>query len=104
MDTELLSQLFWAVCPSIIVGIVMAFWNSRQNKANADRKKQEDMRYKSEILRIDLLVATAQLSYATAVALKRGYANGEVEEGVKAYNAALTKFREFERSLVVDDD
>lgn len=104
MSPELLTKLFWAICPSIIVGVVMAFWNSRQNKANADRKKQEEIRYKSEVLRIDLLLATAQLSYATAVALKRGYANGEIEEGVKAYNAALTKFREFERSLVVDDD
>lgn len=104
MSSELLTKLFWAICPSIIVGVVMAFWNSRQNKANADRKKQEEIRYKSEVLRIDLLLATAQLSYATAVALKRGYANGEIEEGVKAYNAALTKFREFERSLVVDDD
>lgn len=104
MGMETVIQLFWAICPSIIVGIVMAFWNSRQNRANDERKKQEELRHKSEILRIDLLVATAQLSYATAVALKRGYANGEVEEGVKAYNTAIKKFREFERSLVVDDD
>lgn len=104
MSTDVIIKLLWAIGPSLIVGITMALWNNRQNKANADQKKREDLRYKSEILRIDLLVATAQLSYATAVALKRGYANGEVEEGVKAYNSAITKFREFERSLIADDE
>lgn len=104
MSTDVIIKLLWAIGPSLIVGITMALWNNRQSKANADQKKREDLRYKSEILRIDLLVATAQLSYATAVALKRGYANGEVEEGVKAYNSAITKFREFERSLIADDE
>ena len=46
---------------------------------------------------LDLQMATAKLSYAVAVALKRGEANGEVEKGVESYEKALEKFQEFER-------
>ena len=53
-------------------------------------------------LNLDLTFATAQLSYANAMALKRGHPNGEVEQGISAYEAALAAYRKFEREQVVD--
>ncbi len=41
------------------------------------------------------MMATAKLAYATAVALRRGRANGEVEEGVEAYETARKKYLDF---------
>ena len=58
-------------------------------------------RRKSEMLRISLLVATAQLSRAVAMAIKRGSPNGEIEEGLEQYNMAMEEFREFEREQIV---
>lgn len=98
---EFLHQAFWAIVPSIVVGIVMAFWNSKQKKKDEKDDERERRRIKSETLRISLLVASAQLSYAVAMAWKRGEPNGEIEVGIEQYNKAMEKFRQFEREQIV---
>lgn len=35
------------------------------------------------------------------MAVKRGHPNGEIEEGIEAYNQSLEQFREFEREQLV---
>lgn len=90
-------QALWAVLPGIVVGIVMALWNKRQKKRDELTEEKERERVKSEMLRISLLVATAQLSYANTMAIKRGRPNGEIEVSIAQYDKAMSKFREFER-------
>lgn len=87
--------------PGIIVGIILAFWNRGQKKRDDKNSEREDERQHSEELRISLLVASAQLSYAVAMAIKRGSPNGEIEEGIKEYNKAMEKFRKFEREQLI---
>lgn len=96
------TALLWAILPSLIVSIIMVLWNRREKKRDQDRQKIEANRIKSERLRISLLLAAAKLSYATAMAMKRGYANGEVEAGVEQYQKAMRDFKEFERELVAE--
>ena len=96
------AALFWAVLPSLIVAVVMAIWNAREKKRYEEARERESQRLKSESLRISLLLAAAKLSYATAMAIKRGHANGEVEVGVDAYKKAMRDFKEFERELVAE--
>ena len=101
------TQLVWAILPGLIVAIVMAVANRRQARKDQHDANKDRARMRSEELRISLLVATAQLSYAVAMAIKRGSPNGEVEEGIKQYNKAMSKFREFEReqmaqSMIID--
>lgn len=97
---DVLNKFLWAVAPSLAVAIVMAIFNSRQkNRENAEAQREAE-RIKSEALRIDLLLAAAQLSYATTMALKRGSTNGEVEPAVEQYNKAMDKFRKFEREQI----
>ena len=109
---DIVSWLATSCAPGIVVGIVLAIWNQRQKrrddvaaKREAEREErretQERNRQKSELLRVSLLLATAKLSYAVAMAAKRGRPNGEIEEGVKAYNKALEEFRKFEREQMV---
>lgn len=97
-----ITALLWAILPSLIVGIIMALWNRRDKKRAQAMQRIEDNRLKSERLRISLLLAAAKLSYATAMAMKRGYANGEVEAGVEQYQKAMRDFKEFERELVAE--
>ena len=92
-------QLAWACAPGLIVGIVLAVWGVIQNET--ERKTAEEARVKSELLRISLVLATAKLSYAVAMAIKRGKPNGEIEEGIAQYNKSLERFREFEREQLV---
>lgn len=97
---ELLQQAFWAVAPSVLVGVILAVWNGRQKQRDQEQLRREQARVKSERLRISLLVSTARLSYAVAMAWKRGKPNGEVEVGVAAYDRAMEEFREYERELM----
>lgn len=96
-----LSQLLWAVAPSLVVGIIMALWNKQQKSRENARKDAETAQVKSETLRISLLLATAQLSYACAMAIKRGSPNGEMETAFAQYNEAMQTFRNFEREQLV---
>lgn len=93
----MIESLLGAVAPGIIVGIVLAYWNRKQNKQDTQRKSVEEAAVESDMLRIDLEVATAQLSYAVAMAVKRGHANGEMEVAIERYEKAMEKFRKFER-------
>ncbi|MBO7240232.1 MAG: hypothetical protein J6V23_07100 [Bacteroidaceae bacterium] len=94
---EWIFNLFQVIAPSLIVGIVLAFWNNQQSKKEKKHNEKEKDMKKKDSLEIALLVATAELSYATTMAIKRGSPNGEVEIAVKRYNKAMEKFREFER-------
>lgn len=86
-----------AMIPSLIVGLFMANWNRKQNAKLATQEEREKSMRKKDSLEISLLVATAELSYAVAMAIKRGAPNGEVEVAIKRYNKAMEKFRDFER-------
>lgn len=99
MDT--LIRLAWSCAPGLIVGVVLAVWGARQKKREAEQKTEEEGRVKSELLRISLVLATAKLSYAVAMAIKRGKPNGEIEDGIAQYNKSLERFREFEREQLV---
>ena len=78
----------------------MAFFNRRIAKRDKYSESFDEARRQSDQLKLSLLMATAQLSYAVAVAIKRGHPNGEIEEAAEQYNEALAAFREFERVQV----
>ena len=92
-----ITEALGAIAPGIITGIVLAFWNRREKRREEQTSGQEADRVESEIMRIDLEVATAQLSYAVAMAVKRGTPNGEMETAIAVYERAMDKFRKFER-------
>ena len=86
--------------PSIFVGIVMAIYNKKQSQRDDDAKEREELRIEGENVRLNLLLSANKLSYAVAMAIKRGTPNGEVEEGIEQYKTAMEEFKRFERKLV----
>lgn len=48
------------------------------------------------------LTRTPELTKATAIAVKDGTTNGEMKEGLRQYNEAISKFREFERQRIAE--
>lgn len=90
-----------SILPSLTVGILLAIFNRKQQKQMQHKEQIEKEKLESEVLELNLVVATAQLSYAVAMALKRGEPNGEIEEGIEAYEKAMEDFRKFERKQIV---
>ena len=101
---EWLITFIQAVAPGLVVGVVMAHWNRKQNNKDTAHAEKEANAKKKDTLEISLLVATAELSYATTMAIKRGSPNGEVETAVERYNDAMKKFRKFEREQLSNVD
>jgi hypothetical protein len=90
-----LAQVVSAILPSLVVGVFMAFFNRAQKRRDEETESRAAARQKESLLALELNMSTAKLSYATAVALRRGHANGEVEEGMRAYNEAKKKYVDF---------
>lgn len=99
---DMLTQIAWSALPALLSGIVLAIFGRRQNKRDKAADKREEERKKSEVVKLDLLVATAELTRATAVAVKYGNTNGEMSEGLRRYNEAIEQFREFERDKLAE--
>lgn len=97
-----MTDIILAAVPSLLTGIVLYIFNKKMNKADDRREQAEHLRRKEAKLNLDLTFASAQLSYAIAMAMKRGHPNGEVEQGVETYEAALAAYRKFERELLTD--
>lgn len=84
-----------SIIPSLIVSIFMVYFNRRQTKRDKDVDEMAKIRQEEGLLSLEMTMATAKMSYATAMALKRGHANGEVEEGIEAYEEARKKYLNF---------
>lgn len=89
---------------SLLVSIILIMIQRKQKKLDEKQERRhakEERRYEARKQRdeiaFDLQVATAELAYACAMALKRGKANGEVEAAEERYDKAMKAFREFER-------
>lgn len=75
--------------------VVSGAINRKLMKAEAAAEKKREAQQRETMLLLQGVKAAGALSYATAVAIKRGHANGEVEKGVQQYEdytAELDKF------------
>ena len=97
-------EIVQAALPSLLVGVVMALFNRGQKKRDAATREREAARLEAENVQVSLLVASAKLSYALAMAVKRGAPNGEVEDGVEQYREAMKAFKRLERKLVAQNN
>lgn len=101
MTVEALIQ---TLLPSLIVSIVMLIFTRRLNRQDADGKRRDDRHARSERLQVTLLVATAKLSQACAIAQRDGKTNGEMADALAEYKKAMEAFRDFERDLIADSN
>lgn len=93
-------EIVQAAMPSLLVSVVMAVYGRKQKKRDAAAREREAARLEAENVQVSLLVASAKLSYALAMAVKRGAPNGEVEDGIAQYREAMKAFKKLERHLV----
>lgn len=91
-----------AVLPSIFVTLVLGIFERRQKKRDAETDARAAARKRESLLGLKLTMASAKLSFAVAMAVKRGHANGEVEDAVRDYEAARGEYLQFLNEQAVD--
>lgn len=81
--------------PSVLTAMIAFYLQRRQRKRDAQIDARVEARKHEGLLQLELQMATAKLTYAVAMAVKRGIANGEVEEGIEAFEQARRKYAHF---------
>lgn len=69
--------------------------NKKLKERDAKQEEIEKARLEYEVIMLEVTDASAKLSYALAMAIKRGSPNGEVEAGIDAYQKAMTNKTQF---------
>lgn len=97
-----LETFITALLPSLCVSVIMTIFTAQQKKREERAKERESVRKDGEKVQLSLLLATAKLAFAVAMAVKNGKPNGEVEDGIDQYREAMKDFKKFERELVAE--
>lgn len=75
--------------------IVSGAINRKLAKAEQAAEEKQEAQSRETMLLLQGVKAAGALSYATAVAMKRGYTNGEVEKGVEQYEQYTAELDRF---------
>ena len=81
--------------PSLITGIVLYLVQRKIRISDESVKQHAEIRKREGLLQLKMLMASNKLSYAVAMAIKRGSPNGEVEDAIDAYNEAKNEYYTF---------
>ena len=72
---------------------------------NARRHKKAEMRAelrsRESRLMLDMIYANSQLTIGTALAIKKGYSNGELDAGLDAVRNCDEKYQEFLQEIAI---
>ena len=74
-----------------------------KNKRHIEVKKLEEMRQRESRLSMDMMHSTAKLCIGTALAIKRGKANGELDEGLKYVNKSIVNYEKFLKDVTSEE-
>ena len=106
---EIVCSLISAV--GVIVVAIIQFRSAKkakriedeENKRHIEVKKLEEMRQRESRLSMDMMHSTAKLCIGTALAIKRGKANGELEEGLKYVNKSIISYENFLKDVASEE-
>lgn len=90
--TALLTAFIGATIPSLVVGIILAQMNRKGDERYKQDQEAAKERAEAAQIQMDMIMASAALSFAVACAVKRGTPNGEIEDGIAEYAIAKKKY------------
>lgn len=84
-----------SITQTIIVSMLIYYLQRRQVKLDEKLQIRSAARKKESLLALELNMANAHLTHAVAIAVKRGRANGEIEEAIELYDKAKKEYFDF---------
>ena len=80
---------------TVVISMLVYLLQRKQKKRDELVNKRTENRKKESLLLLEMNMACARLAYAVAVAIKNKRTNGEVAEGIEAYEQAKEKYFTF---------
>lgn len=99
--SELVKYILLAL-PEMGIALAVFYWQRKQKERDAEAEQYREAKRRQDLLAMEMQFANAKLSFATAMALKRGLPNGEIEEGLEAYEKAREKYLHFLNEQAVE--
>ena len=81
-----IAAIIISIISLIISGLIIYFLKRYFDKKEAKDNKKEELKKKESILILKSIDAIGKLTYANSIAVRDGKTNGELKEGLKAYN------------------
>ena len=96
---------FMAAAATVLCAVIAAN-GSKAEKERAERDLRTEERAKQRAregrLQLAMIAANSELTIGVAMALKKGYANGEVEKGLEAVREANKEYTRFLEGVAID--
>lgn len=94
MTTSIMLALI-GIIPSTVAAVTAYQINRKYDIRHAEEKQRAKDRAEASKIEMQMITASASLSYACAMALKRGKANGEVEQAVAEFAIAKKNYLDY---------
>lgn len=82
-----------------VISIKQIKLNKKIQEENEKMERRAEQRKQESLLAMELSHANTQLTIGVAMALKNGYANGEIEYGLELVNKSSEKYSAFIRQM-----
>lgn len=90
-----LASLAGSIFVSVVVFLIQRRLTADQKKKEEAERVRHDSKTQLELLHLQLVNAGNSLSYAVAMAVKRGTPNGEIEAGIEKYKKAKKAYFDY---------
>lgn len=92
----------FSAAASVLTALAVFYMERRQRRRDALAEKSAERRKRESLLSLEMMSANNQLSYALAMAVKRGRANGEVEAALEAYSGAKAAYDHWKAEMAAE--
>ena len=90
------------IAQTVFISMLVYYLQRKQKDSDAKAEERAKAIKEETILQLEMSMANNKLSYAVAMAMKRGKANGEVEEAIEAYEKAKANFYKFMNEQAIE--
>lgn len=105
MTEEIIGYLISSTA-TIVCSILAYISNKEHKQAQAERertKKSSEQHAKENLLLLKLIHADCSLTVGTALAIKRGKCNGELEQGLRDVESAMNAYDDFHDEIAMNN-
>lgn len=91
------------ICAAIsaLAALSCTFVSVRSSKNQKRADKRAELRASESRLMLDMINANSKLTIGTAVAIKNGKSNGEIEKGLQAVKECEDKYEKFLQEIAI---
>jgi len=90
-----MTAIIVSIVASIVSGSILFFIQQYFKKQEEKEKERAKSRAKKNVLIIKSIDAVGKLTYANSIAIRDGKTNGELKEGIQAFNDVKEEMYEY---------